>query len=104
MQPSERAKEILEKIEARGGIDTDNLPEIVIQLMRACESYKDMTGPEKKEVVTRACVLLIDASDVCGPFEGIVLSLVPMLCDAFIEVEKGKLRVRRPPIFNICCK
>ena len=101
-----RKNEIIEKVKATE-ITAENLPELVIQFMKACESYKDMTGPEKKELVTQACVILIDVSDICGPFEAVVLNIVPHLCDMFISVEKGKLTIRSPTylskIFK-CCK
>jgi hypothetical protein len=76
-------------------MDLENIPELVIQTMRIAQKMTHLTGIQKKTAVTKAIVLCIDRSDVAGPFEGILLQLVPKLCDAFIKVDKGQLVINK---------
>lgn len=72
-----------------------NLPKLVASAMEVAQNMGDLSGPEKKEAVTKAICMAIDRSDVAGPFEGAVLELVPRLCDTLIEVDKGRLVINK---------
>jgi hypothetical protein len=73
----------------------EDIPNLVVQTMRLAQKMTHLTGIEKRTAVTKAIVMCIDRSDIAGPFEGIILQLVPKLCDAFIKVDKGKLVINK---------
>lgn len=98
MVEEEKALRILEDFE-KLELSVSSLPETVRILMQLVETIEDTSGPAKKAIVTRAVCKLIDKSDACGAFEGVVLELVPALCDAFIGVDKTGLFFKQPS----CC-
>lgn len=86
-----------------------NIPGLVTRAMEVAQQMSELSGEEKKEAVTKAICLAIDRSDAAGPLEGAVLELVPKLCDAVIEVDKGKLVINKKLRSSIisrfgCCK
>lgn len=101
MTEEEKAVRILEEFE-KMDVSVSNLPETVKILMQLVETFENTNGPAKKAIVTKAVCKLIDKSDACGAFEGVVLELVPALCDAFIGVEKNGLFLKRPSCNFLC--
>lgn len=79
------------------GLNAENLTRIVTHIMKVASTMKGLKGEEKKKAVTMAVSQCIDVSDMAGPFEGLVLALVPALCDTLIDVEKGKLKINKRP-------
>lgn len=73
----------------------ENLPFNVAKSMETAQHMSHFNGHQKKEVVTKAICMAIDSSDVAGPFEGIVLEIVPMMCDTIIDVDKGAIVINK---------
>lgn len=94
----EKVTHILQAFE-KLDLSVSSLPETVRILMQIAETLEDVNGQTKKAIVTQAVCKLIDKSDACGAFEGVVLELVPALCDTFIGVEKNGLFFKPPR----CC-
>ena len=76
----------------REGLNPTTIVAAVKEGMLLAGLVSGLNGAQKKEVVVRVLRLCIDRSDAAGPFEGVVLALVPQLCDALIEVNNGELR------------
>lgn len=90
------------KSKQKNKITLENLPSLVLETMVIAQKMRHLKGKEKKKLVTKAITLCIDRADIAGPFEGIVLQLVPKLCDTLIDVDKGKL-VINPKIVGCPC-
>lgn len=93
------AAEILAPLvtEVLGGklTDVSEIPDVLQICMQAAGDMKDLSGQEKKEAVVRALQMGIDASDIAGPLEGVVLGLVPSLCDLIVDVENGQVVINK---------
>lgn len=76
-------------------LNYENLAHNVAKSMEIAQHMSHLSGEQKKQAVTKAICLAIDRSDVAGPFEGVVLEIVPKLCDTIIEVDKGRLVINK---------
>lgn len=83
------------KSKQKNKITLQDLPRLVLETMIIAQKMRHLKGKEKKKLVTKAITLCIDRSDIAGPFEGIVLQIVPKLCDTLIDVDKGRLVINQ---------
>jgi hypothetical protein len=79
-------------------LTAQSLSRAVLIAMQVVEKQRRLSGQEKKELVIHLIVGLIDESDVAGPFESMVLDVVPQLCDVLIVADKSGIHLRRS-----CC-
>lgn len=70
------------------------IPTLVIKAMKHVQSFKGMKGEQKKALVIEVVTRLIDESDVCGPMEPVILSVIPTMIDSIVSVDKGQLRIK----------
>jgi hypothetical protein len=78
------------------GFTMKDLPSTVVQSMMSVEKYaapggERLTGPQKKEVVTRLLAKIVDDSNALGSLEPIFLSMVPYIIDTLVQVDRDEL-------------
>ena len=75
---------------------------VLIDLMESVEKFTILNGYQKKEAVKTVIAVLVDESDIAGELEPVVLRLIPILIDNFIEIKDGsKLSINRSPFRKI---
>lgn len=91
MELDERQRVIIDAI---GSITIDDIPKAVSTGIEIMEKQKDLTGFEKKIVLTKALLKLVE--DHSGSLEPILTRLVPHLIDTLVTVsDKGGLEVNK---------
>ena len=85
-------------------IDVSNIIDVVSHLMKLVGVYKNVSGIDKKELVTGLLKRLINETN-SGKFDkitdDILLTIVPVVIDKLIDVENGKL-VFNPKVKTGC--
>jgi hypothetical protein len=71
----------------------DKIPTIIIHSMEIVEKFSNLVGYQKKELVVNVVTKVLDESDIAGDFEPLILQMVPVLIDQFVEVDQGKLKI-----------
>lgn len=86
-------------------ITFENLPDVLIECMKFVSDSRELSGPEKKRVVIATVVDLVDASDLAGSLEPVVLHMLPHMIDKLIAVEKKQISIN-PSVYKgltACC-
>ena len=82
-----------------GDFDLNSVMELVPKLMKHVQSYKKFTGPQKKKLVIKMINHIIDITDTpCvddATWDPIMKQLVPKLIDTLVEVNNGKLVLKK---------
>lgn len=106
-QEAQTLCDIIKSLVTGGRVNYNNLPMLVAKAMEVAQQMSHLSGEEKKDAVVKGICMAIDASDMAGPFEGVLLELVPVLYDTIIEVDKGKIRINkklRGGVLSGCCR
>lgn len=82
-----------------GDFDLNSIMELVPRLMKHVQSYKSLTGPQKKKLVIKMINHIIDITDTPyvddATWDPIMKQLVPKLIDTLVEVNNGKLVLKK---------
>ena len=82
-----------------GDFDLNSVMELVPKLMKHVQSYKKFTGPQKKKLVIKMINHIIDITDTPyvddATWDPIMKQLVPKLIDTLVEVNNGKLVLKK---------
>ena len=103
------SKAIVESIaDTLDNFSVDKLMDVLPRLITHVQNYKNLTGPEKRNLVIRMLNHIIDITDCPGDdeiWDPIVKRLVPSLIDTLIKVENKQLKLRKKPKFSLllCC-
>ena len=103
------SKAIVESLGDLEDFSVSKLMSIVPKLMKHVENYKNLKGPQKRELVIKMLRHIIDITDGPGNdavWDPILKDLVPGLIDTLIEVNDGKLKLRKRPLKFLrlfCC-
>jgi hypothetical protein len=104
------SKAIVESLGDLEDFSVSNLMTVLPRLMKHVENYKNLRGSQKRELVIKMVKHLIDITDGPGNdevWDPILKQLVPGLIDTLIQVNDGKLRLRKKPLSFLkvfCCK
>lgn len=94
-------------------VNITNIVEIVSHLMKIAGNYKNLSGLEKKDLVTNILIYIVNTTQIFENnaekiSDAILLTLIPIIIDNFIAIENGKLRfnpkIRTGCINLISCK
>ena len=90
-------------------LSLDNIVDLVPQLIKSVEKYKDLKGVEKKQLVIELIKHFIDITDGFGEdaiIDPILKQLVPSIIDNLIKVDKKELKLKKklPPCLRILAK
>ena len=101
------SKAIVESIaDTLDNFSVDKLMDVLPRLIAHVQNYKNLTGPEKRNLVIRMLNHIIDITDCPGDddiWDPIVKRLVPSLIDTLIKVENKQLKMRKKPKFSLFC-
>ena len=103
------SKAIVESLGDLEDFSVSKLMSIVPKLMKHVENYKNLKGAQKRELVIKMLKHIIDVTDGPGNdavWDPILKDLVPGLIDTLIEVNDGKLKLRKKPFKFLrlfCC-
>lgn len=82
-----------------GDFDLNSVMELVPKLMKHVQTYGKLTGPQKKKLVIKMINHIIDITDTpCvddATWDPIMKQLVPKLIDTLVEVNNGKLVLKK---------
>ena len=104
------SKAIVESLGDMEEFSVSKLMSVLPTLMKHVENYKNLRGSQKRELVIKMVKHLIDITDGPGNdevWDPILKQLVPGLIDTLIQVNDGKLKLRKKPwkVFSVfCCK
>jgi len=95
------SKAIIETlVDTLEGFSVENLMALVPRLIMHVENYKNLSGPQKKGLVIKMLHHIVDITDCPGDDEvldPIVKRLIPPMIDTLIDVNKGKLKLKKKP-------
>jgi len=103
------SKALVESLGDLEDFSVSNLMKVLPRLMKHVENYKNLKGPQKRELVIKMIRHIIDITDGPGNdevWDPILKQLVPGLIDTLIEVNDGKLKIRKRKLSFLkvfCC-
>jgi hypothetical protein len=103
------SKSIVESLGDLEDFSVSNLMSVLPKLMKHVENYKNLRGSQKRELVIKMVKHIIDITDGPGNdevWDPILKQLVPGLIDTLIQVNDGKLKLRKKPLSFLkvfCC-
>mgnify|MGYP001410009399 CR=1 FL=1 len=103
------SKALVESLGDLEDFSVSNLMKVLPRLMKHVENYKNLKGPQKRELVIKMVRHIIDITDGPGNddvWDPILKQLVPGLIDTLIEVNDGKLKIRKRKLSFLkvfCC-
>lgn len=83
--------EIINEMYDMEEIKLENIPTLVVDIMKIVEGYNTLSGIEKKRLVIDTIKKIIDISNVTGTLEPIVLMMVDSMIDKIIDVDRGNI-------------
>ena len=103
------SKAIVESLGDLEDFSVSNLMTVLPKLIKHVENYKNLRGSQKRELVIKMVKHIIDITDGPGNdevWDPILKQLVPGLIDTLIQVNDGKLKLRKKPLSFLkvfCC-
>ena len=98
------SKAIIETmVDSLEGFNMDNLVTLVPKLIQHVENYKNLNGKSKKGLVIKMLNHIIDITDCPGDdaiLDPIMKRLVPGMIDLLVEVDSGKLKLKKKTWFS----
>ena len=102
------SKAIVESLGDLEDFSVSNLMSVLPKLIKHVENYKNLRGSQKRELVIKMIRHIIDITDGPGNdevWDPILKQLVPQLIDTLIQINDGKLKLRKKPssFFKLFC-
>lgn len=104
-------QDIVDKFKINFGtnIDLSTLIEATIELMKIVGQLKKLKGHEKKYLVTKILIYIVNESNIEEYNEivdKILISVIPIMIDNLVSVEKGELKFNKNAYKNclLCTK
>lgn len=75
-------------------VSLDNIVTAVTELMKIVGKIKKLKGEEKKYIVTKVLLYIIETNNMGkydDIFDSVLSGIIPTMIDTFIDVEKGNL-------------
>ena len=98
-------------VSANPNFDISHIILVVPDLIKHVESFKSLSGLEKKELVIELLKILVDKTDLPGDDElldPILKKLIPNLIDTLIKVDNKSLKLKKKPnclaFLTLMCK
>ena len=92
------SKAIVETCADLENFDVSSMMAVLPKLIKHVENYKNLRGEQKRELVISMLKHIIDITDGPGNdevWDPILKKLIPSLIDTLIEVNDGKLKLRK---------
>lgn len=107
------SKALMDAISEMEDFSIEKLMKVLPKLMVHVENYKNLNGQEKRGMVINMVKHIIDNTDGPGDdeyWDPILKRLVPGIIDTLVEVDKGKLKLKKKSgllklikKLNCCC-
>ena len=89
----------------------ENIMSVLPQIIKHVQKYNSLTGLEKKNMIISMLKHIVDITDGPGNddyWDPILKRLVPGIIDTLVEVDKGKLRLKKKSLLTkilkkLCC-
>ena len=94
------SKAIVETCADLENFDVSSMMTVLPKLIKHVENYKNLRGEQKRELVISMLKHIIDITDGPGNdevWDPILKKLIPSLINTLIEVNDGKLKLRKKP-------
>mgnify|MGYP001205895467 CR=1 FL=1 len=91
-------------------LSIDTIVDLIPHLIKRVETYKQLSGIEKKSMVLEILLLFIDRTDGFGDdtiIDPILKSIAPAIIDTLIKVDKKNIVLKKKGpclLFKLCCK
>ena len=90
----------------------ENLIEVLPQIIRHVQTFKNLTGEQKKNMIVSMLRHLVDITDGPGDdelWDPIIKRLLPGMVDMLVKVDQGKLKLNTNPCRSVlgifsCCR
>ena len=90
----------------------ENLMEVLPQIIRHVQTFKNLTGEQKKNMIVSMLRHLVDITDGPGDdelWDPIIKRLLPGMVDMLVKVDQGKLKLNTNPCRSVlgifsCCR
>jgi len=90
----------------------ENLIEVLPQIIRHVQTFKNLTGEQKKNMIVSMLKHLVDITDGPGDdelWDPIIKRLLPGMVDMLVKVDQGKLKLNTNPCRSVlgifsCCR
>ena len=90
----------------------ENLIEVLPQIIRHVQTFKNLTGTQKKNMIVSMLRHLVDITDGPGDdelWDPIIKRLLPGMVDMLVKVDQGKLKLNTNPCRSVlgifsCCR
>ena len=93
------SKAIIETlVDSLEGFNVENLMKLLPRLIMHVENYKNLSGENKKALVIRMLNHIIDITDCPGDdaiLDPIMKRMVPGMIDLLVEVDQGRLKLKK---------
>jgi hypothetical protein len=101
------SKAIIETIvEEVGEFSLESIPLLLPKLIIHVQQFKNMNGKQKKDIIIKMLKHIVDITDGPGDdaiWDPILKKLIPGLIDTLLEVENGKLKLKKKKTLLFCC-
>ena len=90
----------------------ENLLEVLPEIIRHVQTFKNLTGTQKKNMIVSMLRHLVDITDGPGDdelWDPIIKRLLPGMVDMLVKVDQGKLKLNTNPCRSVlgifsCCR
>ena len=90
----------------------ENLIEVLPEIIRHVQTFKNLTGTQKKNMIVSMLRHLVDITDGPGDdelWDPIIKRLLPGMVDMLVKVDQGKLKLNTNPCRSVlgifsCCR
>lgn len=83
--------------EQTGDISLENISSICVMLMKRIQLFKELNGPEKKQVVIWCLYKLVeevvDNEDLFAEYDIVISTAISSMIDIIIDFDKNKVRI-----------
>ena len=90
----------------------ENIVEVLPQIIRHVQTFKNLSGSQKKNMIVSMLRHLVDITDGPGDddlWDPIIKRLIPGMVDMLVKVDQGKLKLNTSPCRSVlgifsCCR
>jgi hypothetical protein len=90
----------------------ENIVEVLPEIIRHVQTFKNLTGSQKKNMIVSMLKHLVDITDGPGDdelWDPIIKRLLPGMVDMLVKVDQGKLKLNTSPCRSVlgifsCCR
>ena len=106
------SKALIESSASWDDFKIENLTEVLPSIIKHVQTFKNLTGVQKKNMIISMLRHLVDINDGPGDdelWDPIIKRLLPGMVDMLVKVDQGKLKLNTNPCRSVlgifsCCR